>query len=139
MAFNFLVVDDDEVNLYIMTRLVEKTRFKTNMVTRTDGNLGVEYLEELITNKETLPKLIFVDINMPRSDGWEFLEKYRELNVAKETDVYMLTSSVFDIDIEKSKNYEFLSGFISKPITVQKLDELFAESGAETAALAGDY
>jgi CheY-like chemotaxis protein len=133
MAFDFLVVDDDEINLYIMTRLVEKARYKTNMVTRTDGKLGVDYLEELIENKETLPKLIFVDINMPGTDGWEFLEKYRELNVEQDIEVYMLTSSVFDIDIEKSKNYEFLSGFISKPITVQQLDEIFAESGAEAA------
>jgi CheY-like chemotaxis protein len=133
MAFDFLVVDDDEINLYIMTRLVEKARYKANMVTRTDGKLGVDYLEELIENKETLPKLIFVDINMPGTDGWEFLEKYRELNVEQDIEVYMLTSSVFDIDIEKSKNYEFLSGFISKPITVQQLDEIFAESGAEAA------
>lgn len=131
MEFNFLVVDDDEINLYIMTRLVEKAAYKTNMVTKTDGNLGVDYLEELIENKEELPKLILVDINMPISDGWEFLEKYRKLKVEQDIDVYVLTSSVFDTDIEKSKNYDFLSGFISKPITIQKLDEIFAESGAE--------
>jgi len=133
MDFNFLVVDDDDINLYIMTRLVERAPYKTNMVTKTNGILGVDYLEELIEKKEELPKLILVDINMPISDGWEFLEKYRKLKVEQDIDVYMLTSSVFEVDIEKSKDYEFLSGFISKPLTIEKLEELFEESGAEAA------
>ena len=131
MEFNFLVVDDDDVNLYIMTRLVERTAYKTNMITKTDGNSGIDYLQELIDNKEPLPTLILVDINMPVSDGWEFLDKYKQLAIEQNIDVYILTSSVFDIDIEKSKDYEFLAGFISKPITVEKLDEFFSACGAD--------
>ena len=133
MGFNFLVVDDDDVNLYIMTRLVERTAYKTNMITKTDGNAGIDYLKELIENNEPLPSLILVDINMPVSDGWEFLDNYRQLTIQQNIDVYILTSSVFDIDIERSKEYEFLSGFISKPITVEKLDEFFSACGAEMA------
>ena len=131
MEFNFLVVDDDDVNLYIMTRLVERTAYKTNMITKTDGNSGIDYLQELIENKEPLPTLILVDINMPISDGWEFLDKYKQLAIEQNIDVYILTSSVFDIDIERSKDYEFLAGFISKPITVEKLDEFFSACGAD--------
>ena len=131
MEFNFLVVDDDDVNLYIMTRLVERTAYKTNMITKTDGNSGIDYLQELIDNKEPLPTLILVDINMPVSDGWEFLDKYKQLAIEQNIDVYILTSSVFDIDIERSKDYEFLAGFISKPITVEKLDEFFSACGAD--------
>lgn len=133
MEFNFLVVDDDDVNLYIMTRLVEKTAYKTNMITKTDGDSGIDYLQGLIDNQQPLPTLILVDINMPISDGWEFLDKYRRLNIEQNIDVYILTSSVFDIDIEKSKNYDFVTGFISKPITVDKLEEFFSECGAEVA------
>jgi len=131
MEFNFLVVDDDDVNLYIMTRLVERTAYKTNMITKTDGNSGIDYLQQLIQNKEPLPTLILVDINMPISDGWEFLDKYKQLAIDQNIDVYILTSSVFDIDIERSKDYEFLAGFISKPITVEKLDEFFSACGAD--------
>ena len=131
MEFNFLVVDDDDVNLYIMTRLVERTAYKTNMITKTDGNSGIDYLQQLIQNKEPLPTLILVDINMPISDGWEFLDRYKQLAIEQNIDVYILTSSVFDIDIERSKDYEFLAGFISKPITVEKLDEFFSACGAE--------
>jgi len=131
MEFNFLVVDDDDVNLYIMTRLVERTAYKTNMITKTDGNSGIDYLQQLIQNKEPLPTLILVDINMPISDGWEFLDRYKQLAIEQNIDVYILTSSVFDIDIERSKDYEFLAGFISKPITVEKLDEFFSACGAD--------
>jgi len=133
MDFNFLVIDDDEINLFIMNKLVEKTGYKTTMVSKTNGKSGYEYLQELVNNGQPLPKLIFVDVNMPVLNGWEFLEHYMNLNIQENVAIYMLSSSVYEVDLNKAGTYKFIKGFISKPISIENLKGIFEDGGAEAA------
>ncbi|WP_432712958.1 response regulator [Pedobacter sp.] len=122
---NLLVIDDDDINIFIIKKIVEKTGFAVNMVARTNGQLAIDYLQEIDGNAEVFPHLILVDINMPVMNGWEFIEAYEKLNIKKAVDMYMLSSSVYENDIEKAKTYKIVQGFISKPLSIDRLIELF--------------
>lgn len=123
---NLLVIDDDDINIFIINKIVEKTGYNVNMVSKANGLLAIDYLKSTTSN-EALPDLILIDINMPILNGWEFLHAYEELNISKKIHMYMLSSSVYENDIEKAKTYAKVKGFISKPLSIERLIELFKE------------
>jgi CheY-like chemotaxis protein len=85
----------------------------------------VDYLTSIANNVEIFPHIILVDINMPVLNGWEFLEVYEKLNIQRQkVFLYMLSSSVYEYDIEKAKGFKSVDGFISKPLTIERLKEL---------------
>jgi CheY-like chemotaxis protein len=122
---DLLVIDDDDINIFIIKKIVEKTGYDINMVSKTNGQLAIDHLTNILENGETFPQLILIDINMPVLNGWEFLDAYDELNVSQRVDLYMLSSSVYENDIEKAKTYSKVKGFISKPLSINRLIELF--------------
>lgn len=119
-----LVIDDDEINVFIIKKIVEKTGYAVSMVSKSNGQLALDYLTALVNNQEPFPQLILVDINMPLLNGWEFLEAYEKLNMPEQTHMYMVSSSVYENDIEKAKSYKTINGFISKPLSIGRLTEL---------------
>ena len=130
---DLLVIDDDDINIFIIKKIVEKTGYDARMVAKTNGQLAIDYVKELIGSGQSLPHLILIDINMPVLNGWEFLEAYQKLGIEKEIDMYMLSSSVYENDIEKAKTYKAVKGFISKPLSIERLIELF--EGKDTQAI----
>ena len=68
--------------------------------------------------------MILIDINMPVMNGWEFIEAYEALAIEHKVDMYILSSSVYENDIEKTKSYKAVKGFISKPLSMERLTEL---------------
>lgn len=124
---NLLVIDDDEINIFIIKKIVAKTGYNVEMVSKNNGQLAIEYLKEVSDDKEKFPHLMLIDINMPVLNGWEFLEAYDELNPALKSDMYMLSSSVYENDIEKAKTYKTIKGFISKPLSIERLTELLRQ------------
>jgi CheY-like chemotaxis protein len=128
---NLLVIDDDDINIFIIKKIVEKTGYEAQMVAKTNGQLAIDYLKELIDTQQPLPHLILIDINMPVLNGWEFLESYEKLGITENVDMYMLSSSVYENDIEKAKTYKTVKGFISKPLSIERLIELFEGKNIE--------
>jgi len=123
---NLLVIDDDDINIFIIKKIVEKTGYNVNMVAKSNGLLAIDHLKATL-DQDDFPHLILIDINMPVLNGWEFLDVYEELNITKRVDMYMLSSSVYENDIEKAKTYAKVKGFISKPLSIERLIELFKQ------------
>jgi CheY-like chemotaxis protein len=123
---NLLVIDDDDINIFIIKKIVEKTGYNVSMVAKANGLMAIEYLKTTL-DQENFPHLVLIDINMPVLNGWEFLDAYAELNINKRVDMYMLSSSVYENDIEKAKTYLKVRGFISKPLSIERLIELFKQ------------
>jgi CheY-like chemotaxis protein len=100
---------------------------------------GPEALDELHTrvrvDYEEFPDVIFLDLNMPNMDGWTFLEEFRKFPdwSVKKCQVYILSSSNDRYDIERSRSYEMVRDFITKPLTADKLQSLWSASGRATA------
>ena len=73
---------------------------------------------------EELPDIIFLDLNMPTVNGWEFLEKFEQLSMEKSLEkclIYILTSSLDTADIAKADDNILVKGFIHKPIDLEDM------------------
>jgi CheY-like chemotaxis protein len=91
-----------------------------------NGQEALDYLQSKQDTQERLPELIFVDINMPVINGWDFLEKFRanHKSVLKEVVMVMLTTSMNPDDREKAKRLH-VSNYLPKPLTVEVLVDLY--------------
>jgi len=127
IKINLLVIDDDEINIFIIKKIVARTGYAVDMISKNNGQQAIDYLNEVVKNDGQFPQLILVDINMPLMNGWEFLVAYEQLDLPVNTHMYMLSSSVYENDIEKAKSYKIVNGFISKPLSLERLTELLRE------------
>ena len=93
-----------------------------------NGKFAIDQLVELQRkDPDKLPDYILLDINMPIMNGWEFLDEYKRLNIdpAGKSKIFIISSSVFSNDINKARSYPLVKDFISKPLNVDKIIELF--------------
>lgn len=128
-----LLVDDDEATNYIHKMVIKQMNCVENIVVRENGIEALEYLTSTIDGKYPQPDLIFLDINMPAMDGWEFLEEYKNLEddqLAK-TVIVMLTTSLNPDDRDKAGVIPVISGFMSKPLTTELLEEVLEKHFVE--------
>lgn len=121
------IIDDSEVDLFVQKKFIEMRKFAGQVVTFSSPTHALEVLS---TSKEAdVPGLVFLDLNMPLLNGFEFLDRVREIS----TDVFglmkvvILTSSNSRADHERAMSFNNVIRFISKPLTVQGLDDLRAE------------
>jgi CheY-like chemotaxis protein len=123
-AKKLLLIDDDPVTNVINTRIIG--RLQTLQVSVfTNANDALHQLREWSTIQLVeFPDIIFLDINMPQMDGWDFLNEFEKLpgHVHGKCRVIMLTSSIDFSDIKRSKTYSTVTDFISKPLTLDKLN-----------------
>jgi CheY-like chemotaxis protein len=122
---NVLVIDDDEINNFTIEAMLERTDFVNAYEIQDSGWGALSYLKTADEQKQ-FPNLIFVDINMPEMDGYEFLERYEHSfwSQHKDTRVYMLSSSISESDKEKALSYTCISEYITKPLSRDKLTAL---------------
>lgn len=127
-----LLVDDDEVYLFAAGKTIEATGLADSVDVRNNGQEAIDYLINLMAKGIELPDVIFIDINMPVMDGWEFLEKYRELMGERASDIkiYILSSSVDKNDIQRSKQFDCVAEYIIKPVYKGKFTEILGGSPA---------
>jgi CheY-like chemotaxis protein len=122
---SLFLIDDDDINTFIVSKIAERSGFQVSVSSAHNGKIAVDYVENLLKEKKSVPDLILIDINMPVMNGWEFVEAIDALKIEKRMDMYMLSSSVYENDIEKAKTYSSVKGFISKPLSMERLKELF--------------
>lgn len=120
-----LIDDDPIINLIHAKIITRSTDFEVMIYT--NAQRAVEQFAVWLNSEPgQLPDVIFLDINMPEMDGWEFLDAFHKMPeaVLEKCKVFMLTSSISSDDIEKSRHYRTVSDFISKPLTPEKLSAM---------------
>jgi CheY-like chemotaxis protein len=123
-----LLIDDDEINNFISIKLIKKAMLNTEIMACLNGKFAIEQLADIQRKDPAkMPDYILLDINMPIMNGWEFLDEYKRLNIDPQgkSKIYIISSSVFSNDINKAKSYPLVKDFISKPLNVEKIKELF--------------
>lgn len=125
---SILLVDDDEINNFISIKLIRKALFNADITACLNGKFAIDQLAEMQRKgADKLPDYILLDINMPIMNGWEFLDEYKRLGLDPlgKTKIFIISSSVFSNDINKARSYPLVKSFISKPLSVDKIKEMF--------------
>jgi CheY-like chemotaxis protein len=125
-AKNIFLVDDDVTFVFLTKRTILSAGIVTNIDEFGNGQDAFEFLEKNVDHLELLPDIIFLDLNMPVMDGWEFLEHYVafEQKIKKKIKLYIVSSSISPHDMERAKNFKVVTDFIIKPIIKEKFIEI---------------
>lgn len=122
---NVMLIDDNPNDNFFHQRVLSKFDKSIHVQVNEDAVSALEQLKEP-GDASTKPDIIFLDINMPIMNGWEFLDEYKKLVPEKQIEliIIMLTTSDNPADIIKVKDYNFVSDFRTKPLTMEMIKEI---------------
>ncbi len=132
MLEKILCVDDDPITLMLCKKVIERATFAREILVSNNGEEAFQCFKELAEKHKnnhsfTYPKLIFLDLNMPIMNGWEFLAIYTKNgypSIFTDAKFIVLSSTIDPKDVEQTKSYSVVVDFLSKPITKQMLEKL---------------
>lgn len=115
-----MIVDDSEADQFISKFLLEKYDPNVEVLQAYDGQEALDVLDSV----EQQPTVIFLDINMPRMNGLEFLAAYDKRGENGSSIVVMLTSSDHKKDVDASMSYKSVKEYLTKPLGVEYLERI---------------
>jgi response regulator of citrate/malate metabolism len=124
MTRKVLLIDDDQITNFFNRKLIQKSFQSIEVYTVTSVEEAILFLKE---KKYTwIPDLILLDVFMPVKNGWDFLTEFQQefQNEATKVKLYMLSSSVYQDDIEKAKSHEIVKDYIFKPLSFNILNKI---------------
>jgi CheY-like chemotaxis protein len=123
-----LLIDDDFTTNYLHKKVISKSEINVSIEVAGDGKEGIEKLLDLneILNDTDDLVLIFLDLNMPVMDGWEFLETLKGIKsmLSYTVNLFVVSSSINPDDIVRATRDDQVLDYLSKPLTVAKLAKL---------------
>lgn len=123
MDKSIFIIDDCQLNLSIAKFIINRDSFFDKITSYSEAQKALEDIVRNSNSKILLPDVILLDLNMPVMDGWQFLDRYKEINTSlvKGIDIHILSSSTDAREIQRSKQYDCVKGFFSKPLTPEML------------------
>ncbi|WP_405412223.1 response regulator [Maribacter sp. Asnod1-A12] len=120
------IIDDDPIFVYGTKRIIKEIDFSESIIVYNNGQDALDGLMQACIANEPLPDVIFLDLNMPILNGWEFLDEFKECKSKRSEKIiiYIISSSVDPRDLEKVKDYEQVDTYILKPITPDDLTKI---------------
>jgi len=120
-----LLIDDSYIDNLINRKILESSQFADEIVVMDSPVKAIEYLDKCYDEHE-LPEIIFLDIRMPEMNGFEFLQKVKNIGGVDSADlkIYVLSSSLDPNDLKKIEGNNLVTKFIGKPLTVRALEDI---------------
>jgi two-component SAPR family response regulator len=116
------IIDDDPVFVTLLDFFAKKADFTGSPISFPNGNLAYEYFRKKYTLERDY--ILFLDLNMSFMNGWEFLSKIETFANDSNTYVFIVTSSISREDEARAKNNHYVLDFISKPVTLEMLENI---------------
>jgi len=123
----FVVIDDDPLNNALCKMIIKLALGKMDVRTFTLPEKGFQFIKtEYAVNMNESTSIILLDLNMPIMSGWEFLERFEELDeiIKKQVKIYILSSSVDPRDKERAGKNKDVEDYIVKPLTKEIVLEI---------------
>jgi len=118
------IIDDDPMFIEGAKTIMDMSGFSNDYVVYYNGDDALKVLTEKINNQEKLPDIIFLDLNMPIMDGWQFLSAFSEMALNKCIPIYVVSSSIDKNDISKALSYKCVIDYIEKPISFEMIEKI---------------
>lgn len=120
------IIDDDPIFVYGAKRMMKEAGFCNQISVYENGNDALQGFKELAKNGEELPSIIFLDLNMPIMNGWDFLADFITIPAfdPEKTLIYVISSSVDPRDLIRIKDTKVISNYILKPLTAEDLESI---------------
>jgi CheY-like chemotaxis protein len=127
---NVMLVDDSELDNFINEKIIESNHFAKKVYITSSAKSALEFINNLIIMgeeyAEAYPDVIFIDINMPMMDGFQFIELFEKNTerYKKKPKLVILTSSVYHEDIQRAKDISHNIVFLNKPLSSELLSSV---------------
>jgi CheY-like chemotaxis protein len=128
------IIDDDRIYVSLVKKIIERKNLCNKLLIFNDGKQSITYFEALLDDLriEDIPEVIFLDLNMPIMDGWEFIERFKKIKnkFNKDIELYVVSSSINPIDINRAKAFNEVNDYIKKPLNIKALEKIFRYDNA---------
>jgi len=121
------MIDDNPLEHMIMKRLCQRLKIFAEADYHFDARNVLSQLDQ--EPAVNLPDIILLDLQMPEFDGWDFLEAFSRIysSLPKNIKIYVFSSSINPVDINRSAGYPFVCDFISKPMKQETLQQIYEQ------------
>jgi len=116
------IIDDDKIYQFLLKKTIQVVDETIDVHSYYDGEEAIKDFEEVDSSCD----IIFLDLNMPKMDGLEFIDAYQKLIASTNSSpkIYVSTSSISENDREKVASYEMVKGYLTKPITIEMMEKI---------------
>jgi CheY-like chemotaxis protein len=122
------IIDDDPITVFGIKKILNSLDICSNISAYANGKEAIDGIRELIAKNQAVPEVIFLDINMPIMDGWQFLEEFISLPLKKRIRINIVTSSIDPLDKQNWEYYksrtQHILDFKNKPLGKKELSEI---------------
>lgn len=128
MNKNVLLVDDDKICNFITETTLNKLGIAKEVHSALNGKEALDLLNSYFLGDVAVPDIIFLDLNMPIMDGFQFIDAFKKLDFPKKENILIvvLTSSINPNDLEKAKSLG-INNYMTKPINEEKILSLLKD------------
>jgi len=119
---NICIIDDDKIYQFLLKKTIYIIRENISVHSYYNGEEAMQDFEQIDSSCD----IIFLDLNMPKMDGLEFMEAYQKLITFTKSSpkIYVATSSISENDKLKVASYEMIKGYLTKPITIEMIEKI---------------
>lgn len=122
------IIDDDPITIFGIKKILTTLSICNSIITYENGKEAIDGLRDLLNNGMKMPEIIFLDINMPIMDGWQFLEEFISLPMKEKIRINIVTSSIDPHDKRLSDFYRLKTHHIieyrNKPVSRIEIEEI---------------
>ncbi|GJM61245.1 MULTISPECIES: response regulator [Persicobacter] len=123
-----MIVDDDVVSNYICERTLDRSNYAKEVLTFSLPEKALGHLNNIVKKGlwQELPQVLFLDLQMPKVNGWQFLSRLKEIDqeIAQKIFIVMFSSSIFSEDMEQARNHPMIQQYHAKPLKAEMLEEI---------------